>query len=344
MEAMKSPDWNVVGILGAARGAQAGAGGAIGTEHLLAGITTARGPAREALVEEGATKTALLAVLRDRSRRDGAWSADDAPEASVASRDVLGDEGDRRARFTGAAAAALTAAMGHARREDAAKLGAVHLLRGLLEEDNRAVELLDACAISPQAVRARLDGHSGTREDGLDPLLHATRDVLLGRTHYRRMPFWLRWLLRLGGGNWASSPAGWVRLETYEQARRLGHGVVGTEHVLLAILATHEVALRYPHLSRENAPDQDTRYAGGERLARLGVDYASAYGALTAGGRVRLTSDARPVERYVDAAGLAPAGSADPGTGPLVETLLGEQTRARQLVDALTSTSGPSTT
>ncbi|MEH0528910.1 hypothetical protein QBA75_17745 [Streptomyces stelliscabiei] len=30
--------------------------------------------------------------------------------------------------------------------------------------------------------------------------------------------------------------------------------MVGTEHVLLAILATHEVALRYPHLSRENAP------------------------------------------------------------------------------------------
>lgn len=341
MEAIKSPDWNIVGILGAARGAQGGAVGAIGTEHLLAGITTAKGPAREALVDEGATKTALLAVLRDRMHRDSAWNAGDDAERSVASKDVLGDDGDRRTHFTGAAARALTAAMGHARREEAAKFGAEHLLRGLLEEDNRAGELLGACGISPQAVRARLDGGSGGPEDGLNPLLHATRDILLGRGHYRRMALWTRWLIRLSGVNWASLPAGWVRLETYDQARRLGDGVVGTEHVLLAILATHEVALQYPHLSAESAPDQDTRYAGGERLARLGIDYASVHGALTAGDRVRLTGDARPVEQYIDeAAGLNLVSTADPGTGPLVESLLREETRARQLIEALTSASG----
>lgn len=341
MEATKSPDWNLVGILGAARGAKGDAGGAIGTEHLLAGITTAKGPAREALVDEGATKTVLLAVLRDRMHRGGAWSVGDDAEGSVASKDVLGDDGDRRTHFTGAAARALTAAMGHAQREGAAKFGAEHLLRGLLEEDNRAVELLGACGISPHAVRARLDGGSGSQEDGLNPLLHATRDVLLGRSHYRRMPFWMRWLLRLGGVNWASLPAGWVRLETYEQARRLGDRVVGTEHALLAILATHEVALQYPHLLGENAPDQDIRYEGGARLARLGIDYASVHSALTAGDRVRLTADARPVEQYVDeAAGPNPVSTADPGTGPLVEALLREETRARQLIDALTSTSG----
>ncbi|GAA3831715.1 Clp protease N-terminal domain-containing protein [Streptomyces phyllanthi] len=341
MEAIKSPDWNIVGILGAARGAQAGAGGAIGTEHLLAGITTAKGPAREALVEEGATKTALLAVLRDRMDRNDAWSAGDDAEGSVASKDVLGDDGDRHTHFTGAAARALTAAMGHARREDAAKFGAGHLLRGLLEEDNRAVELLGACGISPQAVHARLDGGSGSQEDRLNPLLHATRDVLLGRDHYRRMPFWMRWMTRFSGVNWASLPAGWVRLETYEQARRLGDGVVGTEHVLLAILATHEVALQYPHLSGEGAPGQDTRYAGGEQLARLGVDYASVHRVLTAGDRVHLTADARPVEQYVDeAAGPNLVSTADPGTGPLVEALLREETRARQLLDALIGTPG----
>jgi hypothetical protein len=340
MEATKLPDWNIVGILGAARGAQGEAGGAIGTEHLLAGITTSKGSVRDALVDEGATKTVLLAVLRDRMHRDGAWSAGDDAEGSVASKDVLGDDGDRRTQFTGAAARALTAAMGHAQGEDAAKFGAEHLLRGLLEEDNRAVELLGACGISPHAVRARLDGGSGSQEDGLNPLLHATRDVLLGRSHYRRMSFWMRWLIRLSGVNWASLPAGWVRLETYEQARRLGNGVVGTEHVLLAILATHEVALQYPHLLGESAPDQDTRYAGGERLARLGIDYASVHSALTAGDRVRLTADARPVEQYVDeAAGPNLVSTADPGTGPLVEALLREETRARQLIDALTSTS-----
>ncbi|MGP4007696.1 Clp protease N-terminal domain-containing protein [Streptomyces sp. 4N124] len=341
MEAIKSPDWNVVGILGAARGARGDAEGAIGTEHLLAGITTAKGPAREALVDEGATKTALLAVLRDRMQRDGAWSAGDDAEGSVASKDVLGDDGDRRTHFTGAAARALTAAMGHAQREDATNFGAEHLLRGLLEEDNRAVELLGACGISAHAVRTRLDGGSGSHGDDLNPLLHATRDVLLGRRHYRLRPFWMRWLTRLSGINWASLPAGWVRQETYEQARRLGNGVVGTEHVLLAILATHEVALRYPHLLGAGAPDQDTRYAGGERLARLGIDYASVHSALTAGDRVRLTADAHPVEQYLgEAAGLNLESTADPGTGPLVEALLREETRARQLVDGLTSTSG----
>ncbi|WP_416977181.1 Clp protease N-terminal domain-containing protein [Streptomyces sp. T028] len=341
MEAIKSPDWNMVGILGAARGAQSGAEGPIGTEHLLAAVTTAKGPAREALLDEGVTKTAVLAVLRDRMDRNDAWSAGDDAEGSVASKDVLGDDGDRRTHFTGAAARALTAAMGHARREDAAKFGAEHLLRGLLEEDNRAVELLGACGISPQAVHARLDGGSGSQEDGLNPLLHATRDVLLGRSHYRRMPFWMRWLVRSSGVNWAALPAGWVRLETHEQARRLGRGVVGTEHVLLAILATHEVALRYPHLLGEGAPDQDTRYAGGERLARLGIDYASVHRVLTAGDRVALAADARPVEEYVDeAAGLNLVPTADPGTGPLVEALLSEETRARQLIDALTGTSG----
>ncbi|QOV35036.1 hypothetical protein IM697_33890 [Streptomyces ferrugineus] len=350
MDAIKEPDWAVVGILGAARGAQgADKGGAIGTEHLLAGITTAKGAAREALADEGATKTALLAVLRDRMDRDGAWSGADDVEASVAAKDVLGDDGDRDSCFTGAAARALTAAMEQARREGAAKFGAAHLLRSLLEEDNRAVELLGACGVSPQAVRVRLDGGTGgSREDGLSPLLHATRDVLLGRSHYRRMPFWQRWLLKLGGVNWASTPAWWVRMETYEQARRLGHGAVGTEHVLLAILATHEVALQYPHLAAESAPAPGTRYAGGERLAGLGIDYASVHGALT-GDRVRLTADARAVEQYIDeAAGPSAVGSADsssgtvadPGTGPLVEILLREQTRAKQLIDALTTATG----
>ena len=214
VEAIMEPDWGIVGVLGAAKGAKATAGAAIGTEHLLAGITTAKGAAREALADEGATKVALLAVLavlavlRDRLDRDGAWSGADDVEGSVAQQDVLGEDGDRGARFTGAAARALTAAMGQAQREGAAKVGAVHLLRGLLEEDNRAVELLGACGVSPQAVRARLDGGTGGQGDGLSPLLHATRDVLLGRGHYRQGPFWQRWLLKSAGANWASMPAG----------------------------------------------------------------------------------------------------------------------------------------
>ncbi|MEV5976699.1 Clp protease N-terminal domain-containing protein [Streptomyces sp. NPDC052114] len=352
MEATKTPDWNVVGILGAARGARSGAGGPLGSEHLLAGITTAKGAAREALAAEGATKVALLAVLRDRMDRDDAWSTDDGAGATVTEKDVLGEEGEERTRYTGAAARALNTAMEQARREDTGKFGAEHLLRGLLAEDNRAVEVLGTCGISPQAVLARLDGGTGSQDDSLDPLLHATRDVLLGPSHYRRAPFWMRWLLKLSGVNWAARPAWWVRMETYEQARRLGSDAVGTEHVLLAVLATHEVALRYPHLAQESAPGLGSRYAGGERLARLGLDYASVHGALTTGDRLHLTSDARPVEQYVDGTkGQNPPGtresgsdsrtdgepSADPGTGPLVEALLAEETRARQVVEALTA-------
>lgn len=335
MEAITSPDWNIVGILGAARGARGDAEAPIGTEHLLAGITTTRGPAREALADVGATKIALLTVLRNRKDDDGAWSAADDAEASVASEDVLGEDGDRRTHYTGAAARALTAAMGDARRKDAAKFGADHLLRGLLEEENRAVELLAVCGITPQAVRARLDGGPGSREDALDPLLHATRDVLLGRGQYRRVSFWMRWMIKLSGVNWASLPAGWVRQETYEQARRLGDGTVGTEHVLLAILATHEVALQHPHLSGE------TQYAGGERLAALGIDYASAHHALTSPDLARLRPDPRPAEQYVNeppTLNLDP--TTDPGTGPLLDALLSEETRARQLVETLTTSGG----
>ncbi|MZE78782.1 Clp protease N-terminal domain-containing protein [Streptomyces xinghaiensis] len=348
MAVIKEPDWNMAGVLGSARGARGATDGeAIGTEHLLAGVTTAKGAAREALADEGATKVAVAQVLRNRRGRDGAWSVADDPGESVASRDLLGDDGDKGIRFTGAAARALTAAMRRAQREGAAKFGADHLLRALLEEDNRAVELLGACGVAPQAVRARLDGGTGSRDDGLAPLLHPTRDVLLGRGRYRQMSFWKRWVVKYGGINWASMPFEWVRWETFEQARRLGDRVVGTEHVLLAVLATHEVLLRYPHMAEESTP-AGTRYAGGERLARLGVDHASAHGAL-AGDRVRLTADPRPFGQYIDeSAGrsaVRPAGSgsgstADPGTGPLVEILLREETRARQLTDALATATG----
>ncbi|MBA0052605.1 hypothetical protein E0L36_17440 [Streptomyces sp. AJS327] len=350
MTAIATPDWKANGALGAARGARTEPGDPIGSWHLLAGITTTRGPAREALAAEGATRTVVAAVVRDRKNRQEAWGGDDDAENSVDSRKILGDDGDEGLNYTGAAVRALTSAMEVARRDAATKFGTGHLLRGLLAEDNRAVELLATCGIAPDAVLARLDGETAPRPDDLDPLLHPTRDILLGRDHYRRMVFWKRWLLSRGGVNWASRPAWWVSLETHEQARRLGDGEVGTEHVLLAILATHEVASRYPHLAGERAPDPGPRYAGGERLAGLGLGYVAVHAALTGGDRPRMTPDPRPVEGYLDEAtsrnaapaesGSACATTVDPGTGPLVEALLGEETRARQLVEALGATLG----
>ena len=115
-------------------------------------------------------------------------------------------------------------------------------------------------------------------------------------------------------------------------------------HILLAVLATHEVALRHPHMTGEGATTPDTRYTGSERLARMGLDHATVHDALT-GDRVPLTADPRPAERYLEEAASPdksrPAGSdtsPDPGTGPLVDLLLTEPTRARQLIEALRTT------
>lgn len=354
-EPVREPDWTVVGILGSARGAAgASRGEAIGTDHLLAGITASKGAACQALADAGATRTAVAALLRDARERGVTREGADDADATVASTDILGDDGSRHTRFTGAAARALTSAMQRARREEAKKFGAVHLLRALLEEDpgdgtgerNRAVVLLAAAGVSPRTVLTLLDGDTPHPENDLDPLLHPTRDVLLGRSHYRHKALWKRWLLKRVGVNWASRPAWWVSMETHEQARRLGHDAAGTEHILLAVLATHEVVLRYPHMRDESAPTPDTRYAGAERLARMGLDHATVHSALTT-GRVPLTADARPAEQYLDEAaspGKPPtdappdAPTTDPGTAPLVDLLMKEDTRARQLIEALATT------
>ncbi|MGW6460343.1 Clp protease N-terminal domain-containing protein, partial [Streptomyces sp. NPDC055078] len=146
------PDWTTVGILGSARGARSGAGDSIGTEHLLAGVTDSKGEAADALAGAGVTRKALLAVLRDRLDRPGAWTGTDDADRSIESRsrDVLGEDGDKGIRLTGAAARALRTAMAQARREGAKKLTAELLLRGLLsQEDSRAAEALRICRTSP---------------------------------------------------------------------------------------------------------------------------------------------------------------------------------------------------
>ncbi|WP_367125473.1 Clp protease N-terminal domain-containing protein [Streptomyces phytohabitans] len=340
MNTIKPSDWNMVGLLGAARGARGDRGELVGTEHLLVAMTAARGAVRQALADEGLTRTTAAAIVRERDGKDDAWrTVDHGDAAGVASTDVLGEDGEERVRLTGAAADAVTAAMGHAERAGAAKLGVEHLLRALLEEDNRAGEVLALCGTSPRAVRARLDGTPapppGGADDPLPTLLHPTREVLLGRAHYQRATFWRRWLLRRIAVNWASRPAWWVRMETYEQAHRLGARPTapGTEHVLLAVLATYEVALRYPHLTAEDA--SRTGYEGGRRLAEAGLDHATVHAAV-AGGHVALAADARPVAEYLDETERETReGGGDPGTGPLVERLLREPTRAGQLFDAL---------
>ncbi|QDY77485.1 Clp protease N-terminal domain-containing protein [Streptomyces qinzhouensis] len=322
--------WRVTGILGAAWGATDT--DAIGTEHLLAGITGTKCPAGDALAAEGVTRTAVMAVLRDRQGTPGAlpWAGGDGDGPAVSCREVLGPEGEERRMMTERARRAVEAALelgtADARREPKGigRLLPEHLLAGLLRDgDSRCAEVLALCGTTAAAVRARLDGEepAGGAADGLDPLLWNTRDLLLGRRRYP-MVFWKRWLT--SGVNWASEPTAWVRRETYEQARALGHRRIGTEHILLAVLATHEVARAHPHLAREGVSGARARFLGGDRLAALGLDYATVRGSLATAPDPG--PDERPAEELLEGA------RQDEGTGPLVEALLLDGARAGRLI------------
>ncbi|MFE0425067.1 Clp protease N-terminal domain-containing protein, partial [Streptomyces sp. NPDC058953] len=331
--------WKVIGILGAAWGATDT--DTMGTEDLLAGISYTKGPARDALAAEAVTMIAVAAILRDRRGGSGAtsWTADDDTAHSVSSHEILGEDGDEGRLLTGAAVRAFAHAYELAGSEAAGadsgigKMLPEHLLRGLLRDGgNRCAEVLALCGTTPDAVRARLDGDvpdaaaaaggdgapgTGVPAPRLDPLLLGTRDLLIGRRQYpvNRLR---RWLLR--GVNWATAPVNWVHHESFEQARALGSQTPGTEHVLLAALATYEVAAAHPHLAREGVTGTNTRQLGGERLAAMGLDYATVRAALAAGPE--LGTDAKPAEKYLEAA------REDHGTGPLVEALLLDGTRA----------------
>ncbi|MGW7447969.1 Clp protease N-terminal domain-containing protein [Kitasatospora sp. NPDC054795] len=330
---MLEPDWHALGGPG---------DGPLGTEHLLVAVAGETGPAGAALAAAGAGADTLRALVRGRK---GRWTADDGP-AAVPGREAPGAVGADGRPLSGAAARALAVATEHARRDGEPACTAAHLLRALLADGNaehgggrdgngangggrdgngangangggpgdrtRAAELLRAAGVAPQAVLDRLDG--AVRQGGdLDPLLHPTRETLLARRGHRA-PRWKR-LLRPG----PSGPAAWIRPEADAQAERLGRRTPGTEHVLLALLAVHEVARHEPGLAAEDG--------AGELLAGLGLDYARAHAALDSGG-VTLPADPRAVEAYLTE-------TAGQGTDRLVRALLEEDTRARRLVEAL---------
>ncbi|MCM2391811.1 Clp protease N-terminal domain-containing protein [Streptomyces albipurpureus] len=323
-------NWPAVGVFGAAQGARDG-DGPIGTEQLLAGLSGEGGKARTVLNDAWVTKTVILSLLRDREGRTDAWSSSDDRDQGVAASPVVGDHMGKNARLTGAARRAVEAAMAAARQERAKKLTPVHLLKAILQDDgNRAAETLRICGTTPEAVLALLDGAEPDLEDGLDLFLWPTRNSLLGLRSYAGLGLFRRWTTQFAGINWATDPIAWIKLESRYQMQAVGHGE-GTEHLLLAVLATHEVAVRYAHLAAEGLEGVDilqTRYAGGQRLAEMGIGYVAARAVMDRDPDLG-TADQRPLEAYLKAA------LTDGGTGPLVDALLRDDTRARRLVEAL---------
>ncbi|MEU5403860.1 Clp protease N-terminal domain-containing protein [Streptomyces sp. NPDC005963] len=331
------PDWITVGVLGAARGARDD-DGPIGTEQLLAALADEGSGAKTALADVRVTKTVVLSLLRDRAGRADAWTSTDDIDRSVDIEVALGEHGGSGVQLTGAARRAVDTAMALAAGQRAKKLTTVMLLRALLQdEQSRAAEALRICGTTPAAVIALLDGAEPDPDDGLDLLLWQTRDGLLGYRAYRSLGFFKRWLVASAGVNWASTPITWVKMETEEHVKWLGRDEGRTEHLLLAVLATHEVALHYPHLAAEGlggADLLDTRYAGGRRLHEAGVDYVSVRAAIDRDELDLGGDDPQSVAKYLDAA------SSDSGTGPLVDALLRDGTRARRLVEALGAAGG----
>ncbi|MEE1788546.1 Clp protease N-terminal domain-containing protein [Streptomyces sp. SP17BM10] len=298
METTLEPDRRALDVLDAARQVS---GGRLGTEHLLAAVAATGGAAARALTAAGAPAPALHAALRERRPQ---WTADD------------GGLADAARRISTAADRALATAMDHARDDHAPRFTAEHVLRAVLADPgNRAVELLARCGVAPAAVLAHLDAPAA--RDGLHPLLRPTRDALLAH-RADRQPRWKRMLTRQAAAGAALAA---VRRETDAQADRLGRRSPGTEHVLLAVLALHEVA-RHQRESREGDVEDDE---GSALAARLGLDHARARAAL-ADGRVPLPADPRSVEAYL-------AGAHD--TDGLLRTLLREDTRARRLAETL---------
>ncbi|MEU0686337.1 Clp protease N-terminal domain-containing protein [Streptomyces uncialis] len=328
--------WRVAGVMGAAWGAVPDGGDIIATEHLLAGIAGTRSDAAKALSVAGATVTAQLAVLRDHHDGAAAWDSTDDTDTSVPSVDLLGDDGDKGRRLSGAAARALTHAMDQARSARSDHYTTEHLLRGLLADGtSRAARMLTLCGTDAAEVLRRLDeGDFEPADDGLRPQLWPTRDTLLGRRSPTGTSLWRRLLLRLAkGANLAASPVSWLGFDAVQQAAGLKQRL-GTEHLLLSVLATHEVAVRYPHLATAAAPadgdgpDVADRFAGGAALHALGVDYLTVRRAVERDGH-QLGEDDRDPDTYLEAF------EGGDGTGPLTQSLLQGENRARRLLITL---------
>ena len=261
----------------------------IGSEHLLVSLLDEDDAAEAALADLAVTSRTVFTVLR-RKYQAASWvaseQAGDQPLVRLWEADLgLPDPGGtllgrRRPRVPMTVTPAVGRAVHRVRTEQPTRaVGVRDLLLALLVEDHtRAAEVLTELGTSPAAIRARLAqaAHPAPLLTA-DPILRFTRAMLLGRATYRPNSRSQRLVLRLMDlmrVNWAETPAAWAALVAQERAQRLGHPAVGSDDLLLAVLAVHQVAHAAPAVLLP--PDADRYYAGGDLLADFGVTYPRA--------------------------------------------------------------------
>ncbi len=291
------------------------------TDDLLVGTTS--GPA--AAIFDAAELTPTVARTVSRHQR-GTWSSTDAGGIGPAGpTELLMAEDGKPAHFTPAAAEAMRRAAAAAAAHGRPTCSPLDIARALLDDpDNRAVEMLIFCGIDIPALRQALQsGQPAAAPDRLDRDLLGMRDILLGRAKYPKPSGWRNWMLALAVTsrlNYAEHPVVWIRMEAHEHARRAGRARPATDDVLLAALATHQVARAYPHLSQ---PAKD-RYDGAQALANAGLRYRTAYDL----ARVTdLGTDPKSLKGYV--------ASMPKDTTTLLRLILEGDNRATRLLTAL---------
>jgi hypothetical protein len=262
----------------------------IGSEHLLVSLLGEDDAAEAALAGLAVTSRTVFTVLR-RKYQAASWSASEQGgnqplvrlwEADLGLPDPRGTllRRRRRPREPMTVTPAVGRAVHRARAEQPTRpVGVRDLLLALLAEDHtRAAEVLTELGTSPAAIRARLaqTAHPAPLLTA-DPILRFTRAMLLGRATHRpnsRGQWLVLKLMDLMMVNWADTPPAWAALVAQERAQRLGHPAVGSDDLLLAVLAVHEVAHAAPAVLLP--PDADRSYAGGDVLAEFGVTYPRA--------------------------------------------------------------------
>ncbi|MDG4787277.1 Clp protease N-terminal domain-containing protein [Micromonospora sp. WMMD1102] len=130
------------------------------------------------------------------------------------------------ARFTDRARNVVTQAQAEARYAGSAEVGTEHLLLGILHEPaGLAGRAITALGVSAEQIRAGVPG-TGPAPAPAAAGAHPTAEPVRSADGSDHLPF--------------SAGAKQVRDRTFAEALRLGHNYVGTEHILLGLLATED--------------------------------------------------------------------------------------------------------